>query len=102
MTTTSEILNPEEEIAEQNALLIQANKDMIKETENKQISEQAFSVLEDIRNALVTSETRRRIETLETCQEFDDKYKQFLSAIINLTIDENTNIQIIGLLTPTQ
>ena len=91
---------PEEIIAQQNDILIQANEDMIIQSENKQISEEASSTLEEIQNALVTSTKRRRVETLTTCTEFEETYREFLEAIINLIVDEDTNIPIIRTLTP--
>ena len=37
---------------------------------------------------------------LTECTEFEDKFKEYLGAIINLIIDEDTNILIIRTLTP--
>ena len=85
-------LSPEEVIAVQNEILEEINAEMVLEIENKETSEEASYTLTEIQNALEdpTKKAKRSATALTTCSEFEEKYTEFLTAIISLADNEES------------
>ena len=75
---------------------------MERQTENKEVSEEATATLTDIQNALQGTGRRlkRTAAALTSCSEFEEKYQQFLTAIISLADNEEESVATMKGVTP--